>query len=631
MNSNQIPFWSFPECGGNIGNTGLNNINSFFKDNTILSLSREICQNSIDAKQKNCSEPVRLDFHLFYLTKETFPGFDYFSKVIDLEIKYAKEHFKNNKSTIKFYNSAKELLNQERIPCLRISDYNTTGLVKENFDNLVKNVGISDKDENSGGSFGLGKFATYACSKLNTIFYSSYDIDNQKASQGVSRLSTFENENGKKTYGLGFYGSINETRLNDLLNLDEDCHRTTPGTDIFILGFNASPNWKNEIISAIIRDFMVSIFENKLNVRVEDIVLTKDTIIDVFNVLKAENTNLFNVLTPFYFSLLTENEYPVSIYYYSMFDENDIQLKLSINNAPKNRVAIIKSTGMKIFERDRLPTIPSYSGILLLKGARVNDYFQKLENPAHNFWSTDRIEDEAEKSDAHSRMNELFKFIREKITDISEKFIPPSIDAEGVGEFLPDEEFDGNNNNITEDLSDNISTELDVKETNTKRFSKENDFNPSNDNSNLQIPGNLDANGEYDDIEFTDHNENSHIKSNTHHATPDDDGNVLINTNNFVAISPQKIRCFNKNNEYIFIFSVSENYQKISISIKISGEQSNEKAKIISAFDNNNLSLSFQDDTIYVENINSSTQYKIRFSLESINNYSLEVKINGYK
>lgn len=78
---------------------------------------------------------------------------------------------------------------------IRISNFNTLGLTGSDktdeinpWTSLIYSDGISDKDLSSGGSYGIGKSAIFACSMLRTVFYSTLDIDSKKASQGVSKL-----------------------------------------------------------------------------------------------------------------------------------------------------------------------------------------------------------------------------------------------------------------------------------------------------------------------------------------------------------------------------------------------------------------------------------------------------------
>jgi len=67
------PFWHFPATAGgqvnSINNAGIET----FRGNELDSLTREICQNSLDAV-KDESQPVVVDFKRFDLPSEQFPN-----------------------------------------------------------------------------------------------------------------------------------------------------------------------------------------------------------------------------------------------------------------------------------------------------------------------------------------------------------------------------------------------------------------------------------------------------------------------------------------------------------------------------------------------------------------------------
>lgn len=70
------------------------------------------------------------------------------------------------------------LFNEE---CLRISDFNTTGLygLKDEdspWHYLIHGTGLSSKSGSSGGSKGIGKYATFVASAFNTVFYETRRI-----------------------------------------------------------------------------------------------------------------------------------------------------------------------------------------------------------------------------------------------------------------------------------------------------------------------------------------------------------------------------------------------------------------------------------------------------------------------
>ena len=218
MMENNKPIWRFPTTfvGGGLGfNDGGTQI---FKDDSIQSLAREVCQNSIDAKRKGNDEPVEVEFITFNLKKERFPGYDEFKKIIQKELEDCKLFYKNNKKAVNYYQDALNTLNQNEILCLRISDYNTTGLTtgdnlrNNNWLNLVVHSGTNDKPEEAGGSFGLGKNAMYACSKFGTLYFSTNNEENNKMSECVSKLSEFQYEDNTTIHGLGFYGMYNDSK-----------------------------------------------------------------------------------------------------------------------------------------------------------------------------------------------------------------------------------------------------------------------------------------------------------------------------------------------------------------------------------------------------------------------------------
>ena len=60
-----------------------------------------------------------------------------------------------------------------------------------NWSRLVKENGSSNKGQSSGGSFGIGKSATFACSDLRTVFYSSLDVKGLRSNFGVAKLVSF--------------------------------------------------------------------------------------------------------------------------------------------------------------------------------------------------------------------------------------------------------------------------------------------------------------------------------------------------------------------------------------------------------------------------------------------------------
>ena len=219
--------WRFPsndhgEIKG-INDSGV----SMFKGEPLKSLAREICQNSLDAA---IGGTVMVEFNLFKLPMDSFPGKEYLNDVFNRCLDFWSTQ--KTSDTKNFFLEAKRTLSKEYCMFLRISDFNTKGLTGSrelrttDWTDLIKSSGSSDKKGTAGGSFGIGKFAPFACSSLGSVFYSTYDMYEEKAFQGVSRLVTFINDKDETTQGIGYYGNPEKnTPIYTELNLDRNFKR----------------------------------------------------------------------------------------------------------------------------------------------------------------------------------------------------------------------------------------------------------------------------------------------------------------------------------------------------------------------------------------------------------------------
>lgn len=232
--------WRFPS--NDYGeNKGINDSGvAMFRGTPLTSLAREICQNSLDAAIK---EKTIVEFNMFKIPSVNLPGrdvlLDTFRRCLDFW------GGQKAQATKDFYNVAIETILKDECTLLRISDFNTRGLlgsreeINTDWTNLTKSSGASDKKGTAGGSYGIGKFAPFVCSFFSTVFYSTYDIKEERASQGVSRLVTFTREDGQNTQGTGYYGNERNTPMYKELKLDPLFSRKDKeyGTDIYIAGY----------------------------------------------------------------------------------------------------------------------------------------------------------------------------------------------------------------------------------------------------------------------------------------------------------------------------------------------------------------------------------------------------------
>lgn len=259
-----------------------------FKKDPDAALAREISQNVIDAQYGE--SPPRVEFKLFEIERKDIPGIATLASEIQKCYEYKKDSAKEGKS-LKYM---KDWISKDVIKSLRISDFNTTGLIGvstnergQPFYNLTKGSGVSDKLGTTGGSKGIGKFASFVASTTNTVFYSTKTVDNEVGYIGISKLRStpISNEDPDlMTIGIGYYAfnDKNEPILEELY-LDPNFKRQSDqyGTDVYIIGFNDSEGWQNDITAKVLDSFMVAIMKNGFEVVVDDLLINSDTIGDI--------------------------------------------------------------------------------------------------------------------------------------------------------------------------------------------------------------------------------------------------------------------------------------------------------------------------------------------------------------
>ena len=435
--------WSFPSNNHSIRQGISDSGIETFRGNIEASIAREICQNSLDAAIDN--KRVLVEFSFFEMDREDFPDKDVF---LDALIK-SKESWKNQKDqkTFDFLKKAIISITQPSIPFMRVSDFNTTGLTgsdgldDSNWYNLIKSEGSSDKKSTSGGSFGIGKFAPFAASDLRTVFYSTVDINNLKATQGVAKLVSFKMDelSDDETQGVGFCGNPEKNeKINDCISFDPDFKRSETGTDIFIAGYQKHSNWEFKIIEAVLESFLIAILKGRLEINVGTYFISRETIHDfIKNKFQLISKNKKSILAQYHVYTSEHTQWKE----FSYIEENDVKVGILIDNneADTSRVKMIRKPWMKILDyRPRSGSYLVFSGICLIKGDSLNSLLRKAENPQHVKWEFNRITAENEQKAAKKYHSEIIEDINKQINLIISKDATDESDIEGASDYLPE-------------------------------------------------------------------------------------------------------------------------------------------------------------------------------------------------
>lgn len=407
-----------------------------FTGKLVESLCKEILQNSLDARRKG--EIVKIDFELIEMQKNKIPLIDDLKNTIEKCIRYWDKNEKAKNVLTKSFNS----IDKEFIQVLRVSDYGTCGLTgsvekrDSNFSNLVKSSGASSKGGQSGGSFGIGKFAPFACSLPRTIFYSTLDIDGNYAFQGVSRLVTHE-LNGETTQGVGYIGNPDgNLPILDKNLIPPSFLREEIGTDINIIGFSSKEDWKDSIIKSSLKSFFESIYEGKLEIKVGNIIINKNNFKEL-----GERFLERSDITYEYFKCIIENEGDhksvfIEDFIYKKENYGQLELHLYKEVGFKKKISYLRSTGMKIIDKDRFRTSLNFSGVLKLNGNKINSFIRSLETPSHDKLEVERAENPKE---AKKILTSLNDFVKNKIIEFSKINEGEELDVKGLSKFLPDD------------------------------------------------------------------------------------------------------------------------------------------------------------------------------------------------
>lgn len=443
--------WRFPILDG--GNEqGFNNsgIETFNGSEMYDNLAREICQNSLDAKDDSVEGPVEVHFSVEDINIKDYPSIFELMSVID----DCKDYW-NARMDAKLENFFKLVEDLKKNDCMSLliaSDYNTTGLLgskegryaKTKWNALTHSDGVSDKGEDSGGSYGIGKNAPYVCSRIRTVFYNTYAKDGQKAFQGTTRLMTHRNEHEEETVGTGLYYDIDtqkpiyadvNCRLRDLIK------RSRYGTDVVMLAFDKRDCWQDSIEKAIIKNFFIAIYEEKLVVYIDkNRVIDSDRLEEIITKHAVSDDKIREIKE--LYEARTKKDHIVCKNSFVTEDEGEVELYIRISEDYSRKIAELRSTGMIIRLRGKSVAKP-YAAVMIVRGKELNKVLKSMEPPKHDKWDPEIIANENERKKGNTIRRNLIKWTNNMIDEKCKSDFTDEIDPDGISQFLPDEIEDG--------------------------------------------------------------------------------------------------------------------------------------------------------------------------------------------
>lgn len=628
------PTWAFPS-NNNGQLVGINDSGvETFKGTPIKSLAREICQNSIDAALSN-GQPTYVEFQIFEVSPKDIPDIEGLKDAFKRCLQF--QPFDKAKA---FFKRALEILDGKKITCLRISDHNTKGLTGSREEyyspwcNLVKSTGSSDKSGSNGGSFGIGKYAPFACSAFRTVFYSTNDIDRVVAYQGVSRLTSFKSKDDDITQGIGFYGNKKNTPVNDQISLDSSYKRdsTDYGTDIFILAFTGGADWHQQMVASVLDGFLYAVFTGKLVVNVNGTLIDQDTLPK----LVISHKDYFEEYADEYYRALTDEKtaqtFETDISEGKGRITGKVTLRLMIMPEFHRRVAMVRQTGMKIKDKGNINGLIPFAGVLYIEGDSLNSYLRNLENPQHLEWEIERADN---KSEAKRLLGVLTKFIKRSLDELKDDDSKEELDP-SVGEYLSAEQAESPQE---KDLAENINDTIKIISI------RENPVHPKPTENQATGTGSTEIDDPRGDIVVTDipgeggrdgrgTGGGNGIGGGGHDDGTGSGDTPIEHRKSLSAIAPAKVRVFCRNKtkgKYTITFTPISSAQNGAIVLYMSAESQSYDASIISASCVSCPSLRFSSNRIEGLVFEEKVPVTIEITLDYHDYCSMEVKAYGNK
>lgn len=458
--------WYFPG-GYDLTPTGSNGAGiENFLDDIPKSLTREIIQNSMDAHDEGNKNPTRVEFQFEWIEANKLEGIGMLKEEILPRAKCFWEA-KKNADTCAYLNKFGQYLNCSKIPVLKISDYNTTGLNNENFSSLVEGEGFSEKmDDSSAGSKGIGKAAPFAASNLRIVFYNSKSNRDGNKFAGIINFVSYEDK-CQSAYSPEGRKFITQSRGRLREESAFNCFKTersSYGTDVFVVALKQRDDWKEKIILTVITDFLIAILKRKLEVVVDKYLINLESLPDIIEKikttetiygwkLKAEDKKDFRNTYSYYVAMTSDKRFeaflpPELVKRYSFIEEEEdaILSLVLVEDNPTRRVLQTRKTGMRIYERKSISGSIPFAGVFYAKGKKLNKFLRRLENVNHDQWSADRVSDN-ERKEASEFLTDLFHWYRDEVSKCFGVSGEEDMPAYGMAELLPMKDDNSGQNN----------------------------------------------------------------------------------------------------------------------------------------------------------------------------------------
>ena len=459
--------WSFPSSGGGMEG-GFNDPGiETFAGTPFEGLAREVIQNSLDARASLASvKPVVVSFQVEKINSEDFPGH---GEILGTMKKCLTVN-KGEEKAEEFFSRAVKILTAPKITCLKVMDYETTGLrdgkggdlKTGQWHRLVKATGLiaKDNDPNAGGAFGIGKSAPFVISDLRTVFYSTRYKDSGgdvcERAQGKAILASHELSDGDESQAVGFFGwqekdgkkcvRLTGDSIPDLLR-----RKDSDGTTLLIPGLSEVGGWQERIIAAVVSNYFYAVHKGDLEVMIDHptadyISVNAETLPRLLADKKIQKSGGGVRAAHEYYLAITEGQKKEKV----LPTLGHCILWISLDENFHKSVAILRR-GMKITDRQprliRWDSCANFAAACMCDDKEGNALLRQMENPEHNAFQPGRFRVREKEERGKKALKELVKWIHDEVEELAEGKVDEVVPLNKMSKFFstPDDNLPGEN------------------------------------------------------------------------------------------------------------------------------------------------------------------------------------------
>jgi hypothetical protein len=405
-----------------------------FKGNLERYLAREIIQNSLDARD-DPKKPVLVKFELLQIPAFELPDL----KSLAATFKRCADYWPRDTKATDFFERAEKLACAKKVTTLRAGDYNTKGVTGSDTDrddgwySLIRCSGASPKWAGEGGSFGIGKNAPFAASRMRVVLYSTLTKRRTYSFQGVARLVSHNlPKGGGIAQHIGYLGEGVGSSVRKRKDIPPRFVRSKPGTDLMILGYEGQGSWEKDLIFSVLENFWPAIHFGDLEVIVAGTRINKKSLADLLDRYSTEGEFTAHL----YYRAFTAAEGEGKRFSASLptLKKVEVRLLAGEQRLPKE-VAMVRKTGMIIFHR-RFHSLVPYCGVFMCRNDTGNALLRDMEPPRHDDWDADH----PEKGSHRKTESEFTSYIRDCVRQLAPADNEKVLAIPDLSQYLPDDD-----------------------------------------------------------------------------------------------------------------------------------------------------------------------------------------------